>query len=137
VLVVVKRGVSASYIQDGSQLYKKLMGLLNEMSWEEILADSRYLDPAIMPAGIPTRTNSLSRLNTHVRIFVIDPFGGWFLTLKIDQRCDYYVTHELLPMTNISSRFAVSSCILLIRFPAASSWRICSRSAEPLSTLSR
>src|SRR5262249_240384 len=92
---------------------------------------------SIIPAEIPTQKNSLSRLDTHVLVLVVDPVGSWFLTLKIDQRYDYYVTQELLPVISMSSRFAVSSCTLLIYVPAASSSRICLRSAEPLYTIAR
>jgi len=45
VMVVAKRGVGASYIQDGRQLDKDIKNLLDRISWEEILADGRYLDP--------------------------------------------------------------------------------------------
>lgn len=49
VLVVAKRGVGASYVQDGRQLHEDIKSLLNRMSWEEILADKRYLDPEDEP----------------------------------------------------------------------------------------
>ena len=50
VLVVAKRGVGASYVQDGRQLHKDIKSLLNRMSWEEILSDGRYRDPEDDPA---------------------------------------------------------------------------------------
>ncbi|KAN0090647.1 hypothetical protein V8E51_019226 [Hyaloscypha variabilis] len=49
VLVVAKRGVGASYIQDGSDLHQKIKILLSKMNWQEILADGRYLDPEDRP----------------------------------------------------------------------------------------
>jgi hypothetical protein len=45
VLVVVKRGVGASYVQDRSDLHKDLKALQNRMTWKDILANGRYLDP--------------------------------------------------------------------------------------------
>jgi len=50
VLAVAKRGVGASYVQDGRRLHKNIKSLLNRMSWEEILFDGRYLDPEDDPA---------------------------------------------------------------------------------------
>lgn len=45
VLVVVKRGLEANYIQDGSQLHKNIKGLLREFgSWKEIKKRGCYLD---------------------------------------------------------------------------------------------
>lgn len=51
VLVVAKRGVSASYVQDGKQLHDLLKGLLNRMNWEEVLSDNRYVDPEDDPTS--------------------------------------------------------------------------------------
>jgi hypothetical protein len=49
VLVVAKRGVGASYIQNGNDLHQKIKILLSRMTWQEILADGRYLDPEDRP----------------------------------------------------------------------------------------
>lgn len=49
VLLVAKRGVGASYVQNGKQLHKDIKSLLDRMNWGDILADNRYLDPEDNP----------------------------------------------------------------------------------------
>ena len=51
VLVVAKRGINASYVQDGSQLNEKIRSLLSKMTWQEIKDSGRYLPPEDDPCA--------------------------------------------------------------------------------------
>jgi hypothetical protein len=72
-----------------------------------------------MLAGILTPTDLPYHLGTRVLYLAVDPAAGRFLRLKLVS--EIFTRDENLPITSIPPRSPVSSCTLLINFPAASS----------------